>query len=459
MFRDYKVVIGLAPTRRDFFPMPKDAFENKKKMMLVLKKIFDGIKDVEVVDLEWLNEEGMLSETSDVAKVEKRFKDAGVDAVFMPHCNFGQEEVVGKLGKAMAKPFLLWGPRDDSPGEDGRRLTDTQCGLFASGKALLRYKVPFTYIENCWVDDPLLKSSIERFVRAVSVIKEVKSMRIGQISLRPWQFHSVIVNEDELLEKFGIEVVPINAVEIMSVYNEVSEKRKSDIENLAKETAAAIDVSAVTEEEQQKMAALELSIATVAQRYGCTAMASECWRLYRSNIGVGGCYVFGNLSEKGLPVACETDIHGAVTSGMLAAAARGDSPVFLADVTIRHPSDDNSELLWHCGPFPKSLAKDPAARKLKFSQGHWELKGGDITVLRFDAIGGDYTLFCGEAKGTEGPKTNGNYIWIKTDDWPKWEKKLVCGPYIHHVAGIHGKYMSVMEEACRYIDGLSTDFV
>ena len=459
MLRDYKVTIGLVPIRRDFFPSPKDAMENKKKMMPVLEKIFDGIHDVEVVDIEWLNEEGMLCETSDVEKVEKHFIEAGVDAVFMPHCNFGQEEVVGKLGKALGKPVLLWGPRDDSPQEDGRRLTDTQCGLFASGKALLRYKVPFTYIENCWLDDPLLEKSIEDFVRVVTVLKEIKKMRIGQISLRPWQFHSVIVNEDELLEKFGIEVVPINAVEIMSVYDEINEKNKTEIEKLVKETADAMDVSAVSDEDQRKMAALELSILKVAKTYGCTAMASECWKVYRTNIGVGGCFVFGNLSEKGLPVACETDIHGAVTSSILAAAARGESPTFLADVTIRHPSDDNSELLWHCGPFPKSLAKDPAARKLMHSQGHWELKGGDVTVLRFDAIGGNYSLFCGEAEGTEGPKTNGNYIWIKTDDWSKWEKKLVCGPYIHHVAGIHGKYMSVMNEVCRYVKELSADFV
>jgi len=94
--------------------------------------------------------------------------------------------VVGKLGKAMGKPFLLWGPRDDSPPPDfGWRHTDSQCGLFASGKALLRYHVPFTYIENCWLDSPLLKTEIEKFVRVVTIMKDLNNMRIGQISLRP----------------------------------------------------------------------------------------------------------------------------------------------------------------------------------------------------------------------------------------------------------------------------------
>ena len=457
--RDYKVVIGMVPTRRDIFPKPEDAFENKKRIMPTLKKLFGDIHDVEVVDIEWLNDEGMLCESEDVPKVEKYLKDAGVDGLFLPHCNFGQEESVGKLAKAIGKPVLLWGPRDEAPDSEGVRLTDTQCGLFASSKALSRYGVKFTYIENCWLDDPLLKQGIEDFVRVVTVHKELQGLRIGQISLRPRQFHTVIVNESELLEKLGIEIVPINAMEILGVFDEIMENEKEKIESLVKETASAIDMKAMTDEQQRKLAALELSIAKIAKKYGCRAMASECWTIYRTKLGIAGCFVFGNLSEKGLPVACETDVHGAITSAILAAAARGESPVFLADLTIRHPSNDNAELLWHCGPFPKSLAKYPDERKLIESKGQWELKGGDVTVLRFDAIKGQYTLFAGEGAGTEGPKTEGNYIWLETSDWSKWEHKLIYGPYIHHVAGVHGKYQSILGEVCKYIEALTPDFV
>ena len=212
-------------------------------------------------------------------------------------------------------------------------------------------------------------------------------------------------------------------------------------------------------EELDKIAALELSIMDLARLYGLTALASECWSVFRTNIGLPPCFVLGDLSEKGLPVACETDVHGAITSAILAAAARGETPNFLADVTIRHPTNDNAELLWHCGPFPKSLAKDYKQRVMVEGHGQWELKGGDITVARFDAIGGKYSLFAGQAVGTDGPSTQGNYIWIETDDWPKWERKLVCGPYVHHVAAIHGKFIPILDEACKYIGNIERDFV
>lgn len=63
------------------------------------------------------------------------------------------------------------------------------------------------------------------------------------------------------------------------------------------------------------------------------------------------------LADEGFPVACETDICGAI-SALLIQAATGNKKVhFLADVTIRHPEKENTELLWHCGAFPSKFAK------------------------------------------------------------------------------------------------------
>ena len=76
--------------------------------------------------------------------------------------------------------------------------------------------------------------------------------------------------------------------------------------------------------------------------------------------------------------------------------------------------------------------------------GWWEIKGGDITVVRFDAHNGNYSLFADEGIGVDGPPTDGNYLWLETSDWLKWEKKLIYGPYIHHIICAHGKYKDVL---------------
>ena len=40
---------------------------------------------------------------------------------------------------------------------------------------------------------------------------------------------------------------------------------------------------------------------------------------------------------------------------MLKASSLNKGLPFLADLTIRHPENENAELLWHCGPFLKPL--------------------------------------------------------------------------------------------------------
>ena len=85
MAMDHKVKIGYAPTRRRIFSVA-DALKYKK---LIADKM--TALGVEFVDIEDVNEEGLLRCAEDVEPVIRKFKDAGVDAVFFPHCNFGSE--------------------------------------------------------------------------------------------------------------------------------------------------------------------------------------------------------------------------------------------------------------------------------------------------------------------------------------------------------------------------------
>ncbi len=102
---------------------------------------------IELVDIDGINEENLLYDDKDVPTVIERFKRAGIDALFLPHCNFGSENRVVRVAKALGVPVLLWGPRDDMPNEaTGMRSRDTQCGLFATGKMLRRHNVKFTYL-------------------------------------------------------------------------------------------------------------------------------------------------------------------------------------------------------------------------------------------------------------------------------------------------------------------------
>jgi len=203
----------------------------------------------------------------------------------------------------------------------------------------------------------------------------------------------------------------------------------------------------------------------IAERERLTAFAIQCFDSVVRQFGSMVCYAMGQLADRGYPGACETDIAGAVSLRLLASAA-GDTSPFFADLTIRHPDNDQAVLLWHCGPFPSSLRCADADAKIGphfimpggfCGSCHWPIRQGPITVARFDRGADGYQLAVGEGRGVDGPKTVGTYVWMEVSDWPAWERRFAQGPYIHHVAGIHGHYASVLEEAARFLPGLHTE--
>lgn len=453
------LTLGYVPTRRDTFPDPMHAIEQRDPVRRRVEELVKACGDVKMVDIDCINEEKLLFQNDDIPKIVEKFRAAGVDALFIAMCNFGQEESIAKLAKELGKPVLLWGPRDPMPPKDVclDRQTDTQCGIFAAGRALSYYNVPFTYIENCHLDSTILEKGFNDFIRTASVVKAMTNLRIGQISNRPWQFLSVKVNEAELLERFGIEIVTINEAQLLAKVREFLNDRTDETDSMVQDILRKVKFVDKDDYKVRAIAAFELAMLELAKIHGCRAFACECWDVLPKEIGIRPCFAFGDLTDRGLPVACETDIHGSISSVMLTAAARGETPNFIADVTLRHPENENAELLWHCGPFPSSIVKEGATAEVRDCHGQWEVKGGELTIARLGASHGKYSLFAGCACGTSGPVTNGNYVWIETNDWVAWEKKLVYGPYIHHVAAIHGNYVDILKESLKYLCDITFD--
>lgn len=448
-----KIILGFAPTRRSIFSAPA-AVEYADKTRSKLKEL-----GIEFVDIDDIADDGLLHDEVDRIKIEEKFREAKIDGLFVPHGNFGTEYEVSRLAKNMKLPVLLWGPRDERPNSKGIRLRDSQCGLFATGKVLRRFKVPFTYLTNCNLDDKEFSEGLDRFLRICNVVKTFRKTRILQIGPRPFDFWSTMCNEGELLEKFNIQLAPIPLPELTA---EMA-KAKEEGEKVAKvmEYCKRKFQVCVNDKQLENIAALKVAIRSLADKYGCNAGAIQCWNALQSEIGIMPCAANSLLNEEGFPVVCETDVHGAITALMVEAAGMDENRTFFADWTVRHPDNDNGELLQHCGPWPISCAgcKPKIGTPLAFDHPgavEAEAKHGNLTLARFDGDDGEYSLLLGNAKGIDGPYTKGTYLWIEVENWPRLEAKIVEGPYIHHCVGIHQDVVPVLYEACKYI-GIKPD--
>lgn len=448
-----KMKLGYVPTRRSIFSAP-DAIKYRGLTAERLTEL--GIEFVDITDI---NEEGLLYDDQDVEKIAEKFEKEGVDGLLLAHCNFGTEYVCARLAKRLGLPVLLWGPLDERPEPDGVRLRDTQCGLFATGKVLRRFRVPFTYLTNCRLNDPVFERGVRDFLAVCNVVKTFKNIRILQISTRPFDFWTTMCNEGELLEKFNIQLSPIPMTELTEEVKAVkAEKTKlNEMLDIIHET---MEIQ-INDNEVENVAALAAAMKNLVEKYGCQAAAIQCWNALQTELGIMPCAANAILNEQGIPVVCETDIHGAVTALLVEAAGMGETRSFFADWTIRHPDLENGELLQHCGPWPVSVAAEKPKLTYPLAFDHpgsltAEAKHGEVTLCRFDGDNGEYSLLLGRAKGVDGPKGMGTYLWVEVENIKRLEAKIVEGPYIHHCVGIHKDVVPVLYEACKYI-GVAPD--
>ncbi len=473
----YKVKIAIAPCRRNFPKIPgrkgggiwspEAAFDMKSKVMPYILENFAN-ENVEFVDLEWLNEEGMMYDYDQAQEIADHFKAEKVDALFIANINFGCEEVAGKLAQLMNLPTIIWSPQEEEFGitetKDiydpvyGGRLLDAQCGLFAISKILQRYHVKFTEIPTCKVDSETFKQYFTDFTAVALMMKNWKNMRIMQLGNRPKAFTSMIFNEDELLEKLGIEVFPFTGVEAAQAVLKVEEERADEIEPIVRDFLSyfpAGDKVDVDNKALRRGAAILLMYREQFEKTGCSAIC--CDNTFTRAIGGGGLTDIMMACNENLFVAYESDMFAAITMVLLSSATFGKAIPFFGEFTANHPTNPNAELIWHVSVFPPKVAGhdsfEPYIMQSAFGvQTGFECPHGDYTIARLDGMDGKYSMLLGNFKGVDGPFTRQHYVWGEFKDWQKFEQATMYGPYVHHMVEIAGgeEVLRRMKEFCRF---------
>lgn len=458
--RRKEILLGFCPIGKSIFSQ-EDALLQKAAIQRKLEQW-----KVRYCSLDGVLPDGMVREQAHVQPVVRCFTEKRIDALFMPHCSYGTEGAAGIIARELGVPLLLWGPRDEAPLPDGSRLRDTLCGMFAGSKVIRKLHVPFSYIENCRIDDPLLEEGMSRFLRAAAVVKALRTMRIGQVGVRVDSFWNTIVNESELLETFGIQVLPFDMVDFLrGVKARAGRERTGYLVELARMKKEWLDADEAVDEGLLHALAYRDELLRLAEENDLDAFSIKSFSSIPDELGPG-VGVGDMLLQEVLPAAAESDIHGAISSVLLEAASRFDGPSFFPEYTIRHPANDNAVLLWH-GTAPLSL-RHPEVKRVGIappwiltglppSCPQFPLRDGPLTVCRFDGDTGEYRLGFGQGTTVAGPATREFYAWMEVDDWPLWERQIMEGPYIHHCSAVYDHCADVLEDACRFVPHLAAE--
>lgn len=464
---DYKLKIGLVAMRRNTTDRPRGTCWNWYSAEQRGKKSLDYIESnfttetVTFVDTRGLGINDLIFDDASAAETVERFKAEGVDAVMLINCNFGNEEAAADIARELGKPVLIWAPLDDEYYVDGMRPTDSQCGLFGLSRQLQRCRVPFSHVPSCRVEDEEFKDAFLRFVRVACMVKNFKGLRIGQVGTRPIPFYSVICNEGELMEQFGVRIIPINFAIFQQRMKSAPELYADEIAEYEKYFTHNFKLDDLTPRYIKPMATLVTVYKHLFEEYKLDVMSAECWTATPLMFdGLAPCAAFALLNEMGYLMSCESDVHCAMTMALLKSATLGKKLPLFGEFTVRHPENKNAELLWHCGPFPAS-SKAPGTEARLVNQRVWlRARDGEYTAARIDREeGGRYVILPLKCHTTEGPITHGSYIWGEFEDLQAVEAKLLDGPYIHHFVEMEGDYTREIAEFCKYFPNLHLDSV
>ena len=450
-------LLGLCPIGKFVFSN-EDAIRQKQ---IVQRKLREW--EVRFVDLEGILPDGLVKDQKHVDPVVNHFRKAGVDGVFMPHCNFGTEGAVGMIARQLGVPVLLWGPRDEAPRPDGTRLRDSLCGLFASSKVLHKLGVPFTYLENCRPDDAPFREGVDTFLRAANVSAAFRQgTRIGLLGQRIDFFWTTIVNESELLERFKVEVRPLDLVTFIEEVRKRVARDGARYEAEAREMSKTMRIEGYPDPKTfHSVLAVRDQMLALAEEHGLEGLAVQDFTSLVDAMGSYCMHADGLVAEH-LAIGEESDTHGVLSGIHLNRAGIHSQPTVLTEYPVRHPENDNGVLLWHAGAPPSMCHPEDTVRlghhwilpSPLAGMSHFRLKDGPITVARFDGDHGEYQLAVGEGKFIPGPYTQNNYVWMEVDDWPRWERRLMESPFIHHTAMLYGRYGRALAEACKYLPGV-----
>jgi len=464
---DYKVKIGLVAMRRNTTDRPRGTFltwysaeQRGKKFVNYIEENFTN-DIVSFVDNRGIGHEDLVFDDKSAEEVIERFKAEKVDAVMIINCNFGNEEAAADIVKALGKPALLWAPLDDEYYVDGMRPTDSQCGLFGVSRQMQRYHLPFSHLPCCRVESDEFKEGFESFVRVACMVKNFTGLRIGQIGSRPYPFFSVIWNEGELMEKFGVKITALNFAHIQDRMKTAAEKYPEEIKYYEEYILKNYTLDDLTPKYVNGMATMVVMYKKLFEEYNLDVISAECWTATPVMFdGLAPCTVYGILNDLGYMISCESDMHCAMTMVLLKSATLGKGKPLFGEFTVRHPENKNAELLWHCGPFPlsqKAKSGIDSTARLVNQRSWFRAKDGTYTVARMDQESGDYMILPLICKTTEGPQTHGTYIWGEFEDLQKVEDRLIDGPYIHHFVEMEGDYRKEINEFCKYFPNLKVD--
>jgi L-fucose isomerase-like protein len=391
------VKLGIIAVSRDCFPIALSTQRRENIVKAYKGELYDCQTTVE-------NEQDMLKAVADV-------KAQGCNALVVFLGNFGPETPETLIAKEFDGPVMFVAAAEgDGDMINGRG--DAYCGMlncsYNLGMRHLKGYIPSYPVGTA--DD--IAKMIADFVPVARTILGLKGLKIITFGPRPQDFFACNAPIKGLYE-LGVEIEENSELDLLVAYRDHKDDKR--IPEVCASMQAEMGEGRYYKELLPRMAQFELTLLDWAEQHkgsrSYVAFADKCWPAFPKEFGFEPCYVNSRLVSRGIPVACEVDIYGAL-SEYIGMCASGDT-VTLLDInnsTPRYIFDEDivkkygtkysltdTFMGFHCGNTPSCKMCANRAIKFQLIQNRLLEQGGkpDFTrgTLEGDIAPGDITFY------------------------------------------------------------------
>ena len=456
-----EVKLGIVAVSRDCFP---STLSEKRRIAVVgeCAKLGVSIYESKVI-VE--NEKDALKALEDVTA-------NGVNALVVYLGNFGPEGPETMLAQRFVSVrgnsvmFAAAAEESGSDLIDGRG--DAFCGMLNASYNLGIRKIS-AYIPEYPVGGASdVAGMIRDFIPVAAVRNGLANLKIFSFGPRPYDFLACNAPIAPLFD-LGVEIQENSELDLLEAFQ--AHDGDARISGIVAEMEAELGRDGNCYPGiLPKLAQFEITLTDWAEKNlgACRyyAFANKCWPAFQTMFKFVPCYVNSRLTARGIPVACETDIYGALTEYILTVVT--GSTVALLDINNTVPADlirENEKVVgdytskdlfmgFHCGNASACLLKD--GKKMQYqlimkrnlepdsepnvSRGtlDGEIKASEITLFRLQSTAdAKLASYIAEGEVLDMPtKTFGGRAVIAVPEMARFYRHVLVEKHFPHHAGV-----------------------
>lgn len=453
------VKLGIVAVSRDCFPVEL----SQQRRSAVVKACADNSVNIFEVNTTVENEK-------DVLKALDELKAAGVNSLVMYLGNFGPEGPETMLAQKFGGPSMFVAAAEETENNLISGRGDAYCGMLNASYSLgLRGLKP--YIPEYPIGTPKeVAGMIKDFADVARILLGLSKLKIFGFGPRPQDFLACNAPIKPLYD-LGVEIMENSELDLYESY--IKHEGDSRIPTIAKEMEAELGRGNGYPGILPELAQYELTLTDwMENNIGASeyaVFANKCWPAFQTQFHFVPCYVNSRLASRGIPVACETDIYGALSEYIITCAT--DMPATLLDINNTVPRDmfDNNKGMlagyspndlfmgFHCGNTPSCCMKNCGLKYQRImhrllepdkepdiSRGTLEgmIRPGDITLFRLQSTA-DCVLKSYVAEGEVmdiDPKSFGGIGVFAVKEMGRFYRHVLIGGRYPHHAGVAFKH-------------------